>query len=80
MTTDTRTTDEDGDYLVVVNDEEQYSIWPADDQPVPAGWHAVGVRGPRGTCLDWIAEHWTDLRPRSLRVLAETDPARRGPR
>ncbi|EWC63680.1 putative MbtH-like protein [Actinokineospora spheciospongiae] len=51
---------------VVVNHEEQYSIWPADREP-PAGWTPVGVAGPEEECLDWIEAHWTDLRPLSLR-------------
>ncbi|APU15015.1 MbtH family protein [Actinoalloteichus sp. GBA129-24] len=54
------------EFDVVINDEEQYSIWPAD-RDVPAGWHTVGTRGPKQQCLDWIDEHWTDMRPRSLR-------------
>jgi len=54
------------DYDVVVNDEEQYSIW-ATDLPLPDGWRAVGQRGPREDCLSYIEEHWTDMRPRSLR-------------
>jgi MbtH protein len=60
-------TDEDTrTYLVVVNDEEQYSIWPADRE-VPAGWTAPGARGTRQECLDHIAGVWTDMRPLSLR-------------
>lgn len=57
---DTRT------YLVVINDEEQYSIW-AEDQECPAGWHQVGVSGDKTVCLDYIDRTWTDMRPRSLR-------------
>lgn len=53
-------------YEVVVNDEEQYSIWPAD-RSVPLGWRTVGMRGTRQACLDYIERHWTDMRPRSLR-------------
>ena len=53
-------------YAVVINDEEQYSIWPAD-QTIPAGWHAVGVEGPKNECLTHIGEVWTDLRPKSAR-------------
>jgi MbtH protein len=53
-------------YAVVVNDEEQYSIWPADRDP-PAGWTGVGVTGTREACLDHIEVVWTDMRPRSLR-------------
>lgn len=59
--------DDDGRiYDVVINDEEQYSIWPADREP-PAGWHTVGTRGPKADCLGYISSVWTDLRPRSLR-------------
>lgn len=53
-------------YTVVVNHEEQYSVWPADT-PLPGGWSAVGVTGPKDQCLDHIREVWTDMRPRSLR-------------
>ncbi|MEV4490015.1 MbtH family NRPS accessory protein [Micromonospora coxensis] len=52
--------------LVVVNDEEQYSIWP-EDREVPAGWHPTGFRGTEQECLAHIDEVWTDMRPRSLR-------------
>ena len=53
-------------YRVVVNDEEQYSIWP-EDRELPAGWHAEGVAGPKEACLDHIEKVWTDMRPKSLR-------------
>ncbi|WDZ82959.1 MbtH family protein [Micromonospora cathayae] len=53
-------------YQVVVNDEEQYSIWP-EESDLPAGWRAVGVTGDRAACLAHIDQVWTDLRPRSLR-------------
>ena len=53
-------------YRVVVNDEEQYSIWLAD-QPIPAGWRAAGKSGKKADCLAYIRETWTDMRPRSLR-------------
>ena len=58
--------DESGEFLVLMNDEEQYSLWPAF-KPVPAGWRATGPRGSRATCLDWIEQTWTDMRPKSLR-------------
>jgi MbtH protein len=61
---------DDRDYDVVVNDEEQYSIWLAD-RDIPAGWHAVGVRGTKRECLDHIEVTWTDMRPRSLRERLE---------
>ncbi|MEU6737231.1 MULTISPECIES: MbtH family protein [Streptomyces] len=61
------------EYLVVRNDEEQYSIWRADREP-PAGWYPEGLRGSRQACLDHIDVIWTDMRPLSLRRrLAEAD-------
>ncbi|MFJ9348186.1 MbtH family protein [Streptomyces sp. NPDC101237] len=53
-------------WLVVVNDEEQYSVWAAD-RSIPQGWRAVGVSGPKEDCLDHIERTWTDMRPLSLR-------------
>ncbi|MFI5496799.1 MbtH family protein [Actinoplanes sp. NPDC051859] len=57
---------DDRRYLVVVNDEEQYSVWPAGGE-LPPGWRSVGMAGDRAACLAHIDEVWTDLRPRSLR-------------
>lgn len=51
---------------VVINDEEQYSIWPSDSQP-PDGWYRVGFTGNQEACLAHIETVWTDMRPRSLR-------------
>jgi len=67
--------DEDGNFLVLVNEEGQYSLWPAFID-VPAGWQATGPRGKRQECLAWIEQHWTDMRPRSL-VRQMDDDARR---
>jgi MbtH protein len=53
-------------FNVVVNHEEQYSIWPADRE-LPAGWRAVGKSGTKKECLAYIEEVWTDMRPLSLR-------------
>lgn len=53
-------------FTVVVNHEEQYSIWP-DGKEIPNGWTAVGVTGKKSECLDYIEEVWTDMRPLSLR-------------
>lgn len=53
------------EYLVVVNDERQYSIWPSYRE-LPAGWSATGPRASREECLAWIESNWTDMRPRSL--------------
>jgi MbtH protein len=54
-------------YHVVVNDEEQYSVWFADRE-LPSGWHAEGTSGTKSECLGHIGEIWTDIRPRSLRI------------
>ncbi|SCL72253.1 MbtH protein [Micromonospora citrea] len=53
-------------FLVVRNDEEQYSIWSAD-RDLPAGWHEAGFAGTREECLAHIDTVWTDMRPRSVR-------------
>ena len=53
-------------YSVVVNDEEQYSLWP-EYKSVPNGWRAVGKTGLKADCLAYIKEVWTDMRPRSVR-------------
>jgi MbtH protein len=54
-------------YQVVVNDEEQYSIWE-EGRELPAGWRPEGTTGSRQECLDHIDRVWTDMRPKSLRV------------
>lgn len=56
--------DENGTYRVLVNQERQHSLWPADID-VPDGWRVVHT-GPRAACLAYVEEHWTDLRPASL--------------
>lgn len=53
-------------YKVVVNDEEQYSIWSAEKEN-PLGWKDVGKTGLKSECLEYIKEVWTDMRPLSLR-------------
>ena len=61
--------DEDGRFYALINQEEQYSLWPSF-KPIPGGWSIVHG-GPSGKSrqetLDWIDEQWTDLRPKSLR-------------
>ena len=57
-------------YKVVINDEEQYSIWPADRENAK-GWQDVGKVGPKTECLAYIKEVWTDMRPLSLRKKME---------
>lgn len=54
-------------YTVVVNNEEQYSIWPADEDP-PAGWDDTGFAGSQEDCLAHIDTVWTDMRPLSART------------
>jgi MbtH protein len=61
--------DEDGSFLVLVNDEDQHSLWPSFAD-VPAGWTVVH-EGGRRECLDYVESHWTDLRPASLRKAME---------
>jgi len=63
-------------FEVVVNHEEQYSIWP-DFKPIPNGWRAVGKSGVKAECLAYIKEVWIDMRPLSLRRQMEEDA--RGP-
>jgi MbtH protein len=53
-------------YVVVVNHEEQYSLWLADRQ-IPPGWTAVGNPGTKAECLNYVEQVWTDMRPLSLR-------------
>ncbi|MET1081130.1 MAG: MbtH family NRPS accessory protein [Pseudomonas sp.] len=53
-------------FLVLVNAELQYSLWP-DYKPVPLGWKDTGVAGDKASCLAHISEVWTDMRPLSLR-------------
>ena len=54
-------------YEVLLNDELQYSIWPVD-KDIPLGWKKAGVQGPKETCLAYIKDTWTDMRPLSLRT------------
>jgi MbtH protein len=53
-------------YKVVLNDEEQYSIWPAHREN-PNGWRDAGKQGLKQECLEYVKEVWTDMRPGSLR-------------
>ncbi len=57
-------------YQVVINLEEQYSIWPENREP-PLGWQAVGKTGSKQECLHYIEQIWTDMRPLSLRKQME---------
>ncbi|ADZ90227.1 MbtH family protein [Marinomonas mediterranea] len=53
-------------FNVVMNDEEQYSIWP-EYKEIPNGWREAGKKGNKEECLSWVQEAWTDMRPKSLR-------------
>jgi MbtH protein len=53
-------------FIVVINEEEQYSIWP-EFKAMPAGWQSAGKSGTKAECLAYIREVWTDMRPASLR-------------
>jgi MbtH protein len=68
--------DEDGDFLVLINDEGQYSLWPSF-LTVPDGWTTTGPHGKRSECLEYIDKTWADMRPRSLVAQMEHDAAER---
>ncbi|MGX1497391.1 MbtH family protein [Roseibium aggregatum] len=61
--------DPDGIFHVLVNDEEQHSLWP-EFVPIPEGWRSVFGPGKRQDCVDYVNENWTDIRPKSLRDAA----------
>lgn len=61
--------DQDGTFLVLVNDEDQHCVWPSFAE-VPAGWTVALGEGTRDAALSYVEEHWTDMRPRSLREQA----------
>ncbi len=59
---------EDETFIVLTNQEEQYSIWP-QWKAIPGGWSAVnGVQGDKKTVLEYVEKHWTDMRPKSLKL------------
>ncbi len=64
--------DENGRFYVVVNDEEQHSLWPVFAE-VPAGWRVVLGESARAECLEYVEQNWTDLRPKSLREAMSVD-------
>ncbi|KUM99173.1 hypothetical protein AQI95_40495 [Streptomyces yokosukanensis] len=66
--------DADGRFYVLVNDEQQHSLWPSFTE-VPAGWRVVFGEESRDTCLAYVEEHWTDLRPQSLRDVMDAGRA-----
>jgi glycopeptidolipid biosynthesis protein len=58
--------DDNGTFFVLVNDEEQHSLWPTFSD-VPAGWRVVYGEATRAECLDYAEQNWPDIRPKSLR-------------
>ncbi|MFE2130808.1 MULTISPECIES: MbtH family protein [Streptomyces] len=64
--------DADGRFYVLVNDEEQHSLWPSFAE-IPAGWRVVFGEESRQLCLEHVEANWTDLRPKSLRDAMAAD-------
>ena len=64
--------DEAGTFYVLINDEDQHSLWPASIEK-PAGWRVVFGEDSRANCLTYIEANWTDMRPRSLREAMSQD-------
>ncbi|HVR21737.1 MAG TPA: MbtH family protein [Candidatus Polarisedimenticolia bacterium] len=72
---DDSTTETKRTYCVVMNSEEQYSLWPAD-RHIPLGWRTVGTTGSREECIAYIKETWVDMRPLSVRrQMSQSDAA-----
>jgi len=68
--------DEEFEYQVLVNHEEQYSLWPTF-KAIPPGWRQVGPIGSKETCLAYVESVWTDIRPLSVRRSLDEAAARR---
>jgi MbtH protein len=66
--------DENGRFYVLINDEEQHSLWPTFAD-VPAGWRIAFGEDTREACLEYVKKSWTDLRPKSLRDAMAADAA-----
>ncbi len=64
--------DDSGAFCVLVNDEEQHSLWPAFAE-IPADWRVVYGEASRSACLDYVEQNWADMRPRSLREAMARD-------
>jgi MbtH protein len=54
--------DQGGAFVVLINDQSQYSLWPAAAE-IPAGWSVACEQGSRQACLEYVRGHWTDMRP-----------------
>ncbi|WP_328928127.1 MbtH family protein [Streptomyces sp. NBC_00190] len=67
--------DDNGTFYVLVNDENQHSLWPVFAE-VPDGWTVVFGQESRQACLDYVEKNWTDMRPASLiKAMEQTVPA-----
>jgi uncharacterized protein YbdZ (MbtH family) len=66
--------DDNGTFVVLINDEEQHSLWPTFAD-VPAGWTVVYGEADRAACLDYIEQNWPDIRPKTLRERLAKGPA-----
>lgn len=66
--------DDNGRFYVLINDEEQHSLWPTFAD-IPAGWRTVFGEDTRKACLEYVEANWTDLRPKSLRDAMAADAA-----
>jgi MbtH protein len=66
--------DSDISYRVVINGEEQYALWPAENE-IPDGWQQARQPGSKDECLAFVEEHWTDMRPLSLRRQSDAQPS-----
>jgi MbtH protein len=64
--------DESGRFFVLINEEEQYSLWPAFAE-TPNGWRIVFGEDSHAECLDYVEKKWTDMRPKSLRLAMAAD-------
>lgn len=71
--------DEQAEFLVLMNDEGQYSLWPVF-RAVPNGWTQIGPPRGRQECLDYIEQNWTDMRPKSLQLQMARDAESRNGR
>jgi MbtH protein len=67
--------DESGRFVVLINDEEQYSLWPTFAE-TPQGWRVAFGEDSRAACLEYVETQWTDMRPKSLRLAMADDGAR----
>ncbi len=66
-----------GDFMLLINHEEQYGIWPVN-KSIPPNWRSAGVTGSKDECLAYVRKVWTDMRPLSIRTRDHARKARDG--